>query len=469
LIGPSRLVPACLLLATTLGTMPLALPVTLLPADAQPATSQPASKAILAGADPADSHAAGTAQFYREPVTTVRSAPPAPDSVILAAEPISVTPADPGTAIVPVDPAIPVAQTNLVPPVARVGPATPSAPEVPSTRPKPLVHRGDARPPAGAAVPTKHTAVISRSLHAVPQPARAPADVASSTPLSSGEALAVHVVAAGETLWSISQAAQISVGALARTNQLSERRPLHPGQLLTIPAAAIGAVPVLPRAAAAHVAAYSHRIAAGETLWQIARDGGIDVAVLAAANHLTENSPLRIGQVVTVPPPGTRLPGSVQAVSSPSLRDRTAIAALPASGGTGTRTGAYRFGMVWPSGGIVSSRFGWRLHPIFGTREFHTGVDIATRWGSPVLAARDGIVQFVGWMTGYGRLVVMNHGNGLVTFYSHLSAAVVAYGQRVSQGQIIGRIGSTGWSTGPHLFFEVRRDGVPVDPTRYLR
>jgi murein DD-endopeptidase MepM/ murein hydrolase activator NlpD len=296
-----------------------------------------------------------------------------------------------------------------------------------------------------------------------------PARAASSTPPSGGATLVVHVVAAGETLWGISQAAQVSVGALAQANRLSEGSPLHPGQPLKIPAGATGAAPLLPCAAGTRVTAYSHRVAAGETLWRIARDGGINMAALAAANHLTEDSPLRVGQVVTVPPPGTRTSGRLKVTLNQALRDRTAIAAPPPSEGTGTQSGAYRFGMVWPSAGIVSSRFGWRLHPIFRTREFHTGVDIATRWGSPVLAARDGIVQFVGWMTGYGRLVVVNHGNGLVTFYSHLSSALVAYGQRVSQGQIIGRIGSTGWSTGPHLFFEVRRDGVPVDPTRYLR
>jgi len=119
--------------------------------------------------------------------------------------------------------------------------------------------------------------------------------------------------------------------------------------------------------------------------------------------------------------------------------------------------------------GIVTSRFGWRIHPIFGGREFHTGMDIATRWGSPVIAARGGVVRFVGWKSGYGRIVIVDHGDGMETAYSHLSAAVVNPGQRVEQGQAIGRIGSTGWSTGPHLLFEVRRNGVAVDPARYLR
>jgi len=105
---------------------------------------------------------------------------------------------------------------------------------------------------------------------------------------------------------------------------------------------------------------------------------------------------------------------------------------------------------------------------MFGTREFHNGMDIATRWGSPVLAARSGIVRFVGWMAGYGKLIVVDHGNGLETAYSHLSAMEVQPGAPVTQGQTIGRVGNTGWSTGPHLFFEVRRNGIPLDPARYL-
>lgn len=124
--------------------------------------------------------------------------------------------------------------------------------------------------------------------------------------------------------------------------------------------------------------------------------------------------------------------------------------------------------LLRPSGGVVTSRFGWRIHPLFGRPEFHTGLDIATGYGSPVTAARAGLVRFVGWESGYGRIIVLDHGGGLETTYSHLSAALVSPGQTVERGQEIGRIGNSGWSTGPHLFFEVRRNGVPVDPARYL-
>jgi murein DD-endopeptidase MepM/ murein hydrolase activator NlpD len=120
--------------------------------------------------------------------------------------------------------------------------------------------------------------------------------------------------------------------------------------------------------------------------------------------------------------------------------------------------------LLWPVTGRISSPYGWRVHPIFRTREFHTGIDIAVPWGTPIHAAAAGTVIFTGWMRGYGMLVILDHGNGLSTTYSHLSSYVVHDGERVDRGQVIAKIGSTGWSTGPHLFFEVRETGQPVKP-----
>jgi len=184
---------------------------------------------------------------------------------------------------------------------------------------------------------------------------------------------------------------------------------------------------------------------------------------LATMNHLGARVVLRRGQtiVVVVPRGGVASTGPrtsmvwVSAVAS-AAPPSTEVSQLPAAP------------MVSPSYGTITSRFGWRIHPIFGTREFHTGLDIANRYGTPVRAALGGIVRFAGWMAGYGRLVVVDHGGGLQTTYSHLSAMLVSLGERVLKGQILGQIGSTGWSTGPHLFFEVRRNGVPVDPIPLL-
>ncbi len=121
-------------------------------------------------------------------------------------------------------------------------------------------------------------------------------------------------------------------------------------------------------------------------------------------------------------------------------------------------------GLAWPVEGTVSSGYGWRIHPIFHTPEFHTGLDIAAPWGAPVEAADNGAVIFTGEMTANGMLVILNHGDGVSTTYSHLSSYAVHVGDRVRRGQVIGRVGSTGWSTGPHLFFELRKDGQPLDP-----
>jgi hypothetical protein len=146
-------------------------------------------------------------------------------------------------------------------------------------------------------------------------------------------------------------------------------------------------------------------------------------------------------------------------------RTRPAVRAAVSAGGGGPVT---RRQLAWPIRGPLTSPFGWRIHPIFGTREFHTGIDIAAPSGAPVLSADAGTVRFVGWKNGYGRLVVVYHGSGLETAYSHLSAAEVQPGQHVEQGEEIGRVGSTGWSTGPHLFFEVFQNGVPQNPGGYL-
>jgi murein DD-endopeptidase MepM/ murein hydrolase activator NlpD len=117
-----------------------------------------------------------------------------------------------------------------------------------------------------------------------------------------------------------------------------------------------------------------------------------------------------------------------------------------------------------PVPGEITSGYGWRIHPIFQTMEFHTGIDIAAPWGAPVEAPADGTVIFAGEMPANGMLLILDHGNGLSTTYSHLSSRAVHVGDHVRRGQMIARIGSTGWSTGPHRFFEVRAGGQPIDP-----
>lgn len=119
-----------------------------------------------------------------------------------------------------------------------------------------------------------------------------------------------------------------------------------------------------------------------------------------------------------------------------------------------------------PVRGRIVSRFGYRRHPILGGIRFHAGVDITAPAGTPVRAARDGVVIFAGWLGGYGKCVIIDHEDGYSTLYAHCSSICVSRGQRVSRSQVVAKVGSTGLSTGPHLHFEVRRRGRPINPLR---
>lgn len=130
---------------------------------------------------------------------------------------------------------------------------------------------------------------------------------------------------------------------------------------------------------------------------------------------------------------------------------------------------AYKGAYTWPipvKGPI--GPFGMRKHPIFGDVRMHTGIDIDAKMGAPIMAAGDGFVGFVGQLGGYGNLVILSHGNGITTFYAHMSRFGCSKGQQVKKGQVIGYIGSTGWSTGPHLHFEYRINDKPMNPLSYL-
>ena len=117
----------------------------------------------------------------------------------------------------------------------------------------------------------------------------------------------------------------------------------------------------------------------------------------------------------------------------------------------------------------VTSPFGWRRHPIFGVRKFHSGVDLAGPNRSPIRAADSGNVLYTGWYRGYGKVVIISHGKGMATLYAHLSRQAVKVGDNVTKGDVIAYEGSTGFSTGPHLHFEVRVDGKPNNPLNFVR
>ncbi len=136
---------------------------------------------------------------------------------------------------------------------------------------------------------------------------------------------------------------------------------------------------------------------------------------------------------------------------------QAAQAARPTGGGSPSASG-----LIWPVLGPVTSPFGVRWG------RMHEGIDIAAPVGTAIRAAAGGTVIHAGWLGGYGNLVIIDHGNGIATAYGHQSSVAVGSGQAVAQGQTIGYVGSTGHSTGPHLHFEVRVNGAPVDPLGYL-
>jgi murein DD-endopeptidase MepM/ murein hydrolase activator NlpD len=153
-----------------------------------------------------------------------------------------------------------------------------------------------------------------------------------------------------------------------------------------------------------------------------------------------------------------------------NARESAAIESLLQAANGQSGPGARGSGqLLWPAVGPITSPFGWRVHPIFHTREFHPGIDIGAPYGSTVSAADAGVVEFAGTMSGYGNVLVIDHGSGLATLYGHLSAYSVTAGQSVGRGAPIANVGCTGWCTGPHLHFEVRLFGHPVDPIPYLR
>lgn len=152
---------------------------------------------------------------------------------------------------------------------------------------------------------------------------------------------------------------------------------------------------------------------------------------------------------------------------------QAAAAAAQASSGGGGGSDSYQpvsgsGALIWPVNGVVTSPYGYRTHPIFGTTIYHSGIDIGVDYGTPVHAADGGVVVEAGWISGYGYAVIIDHGNGLSTLYGHNQELAVSEGQSVSQGQVIAYAGSTGNSTGPHVHFEVRANGDPVDPSAYL-
>jgi murein DD-endopeptidase MepM/ murein hydrolase activator NlpD len=154
--------------------------------------------------------------------------------------------------------------------------------------------------------------------------------------------------------------------------------------------------------------------------------------------------------------------GEIDALQAQSAQLGAAIRAAQARSSTSSSQAPSSAGFIWPVSGPITSPFGWRWG------RMHEGIDIGVGYGTPIHAAAAGTIIYCGWEEGYGNLVVIDHGNNLATAYGHQSSIAVSCGEQVAQGQVIGYVGCTGHCTGPHLHFEVRVGGNPVDPLGYL-
>jgi murein DD-endopeptidase MepM/ murein hydrolase activator NlpD len=251
-----------------------------------------------------------------------------------------------------------------------------------------------------------------------------------------------YTVKDGDTLSSIAQRFNLQPDTIIWENGLDEKAKLKPGQELRI----------LP------IDGVRHKVARGETIYTIAKKYGLDESQAQAIVDYPFNEfkndetfELTIGQNLMVPN-GVK----PDEPSAPASQRPAFATTLTPSAGSVTASGSF----VWPAAGIITQRYSF----------FHKAFDIANRGGGPIVAADSGTVIAAGWdSSGYGNKVMVDHGNGYITLYGHLSLIQVKEGQTVTRGSVLGQMGSTGHSTGTHCHFEIRHGGVLEDPGKYLK
>jgi len=231
----------------------------------------------------------------------------------------------------------------------------------------------------------------------------------------------------------------------------------------------------------------NYKVQSGDTLSSISKGFGIPIPVLIDWNSGLSPSNIKVGQLLKIPfNPGIMFKPT-KTISISTLAKMFFITVDDIQSVNPSISGTISAGkevfvplgrvntsfteladFIWPVYGEISSEYGWRIHPIYNEKMFHTGLDIRAQTGTPVFAARGGTVKFAGVKSGYGNLIIIEHAGGYETYYAHLSKINVYVGLKVEKGDFIGRVGSTGTSTGPHLHFEVRNNGEHSDPVAYL-
>jgi len=247
--------------------------------------------------------------------------------------------------------------------------------------------------------------------------------------------IVTYTVVKGDTLWSISQRYDVKMNTIISTNNLKEISRLSIGQKLKLPITNMDiakAEGYRQDAAAEEIIYYVKK---GESLWSISREYNVKLEAIIAANSITDASRISAGQQLRIP----NVPGARSNIGN----------------------------FIWPVRGRITSPYGMRV--ISGRKDFHAGIDIGGPTGTNIVAAESGRVSYAGYMRGFGNVIVLSHDGGYSTVYGHNSVNLVKKGQYVNKGSIIGKVGRTGNATGPHLHFEIRLSGKPVNPLPYLK
>jgi len=246
-----------------------------------------------------------------------------------------------------------------------------------------------------------------------------------------------YKIESGDSLYSIGNKFKVSVDALKYVNNLYDGSTLQVGQDIVIPP----------------TSGLIHKVESGDTLASIAKKYSVPAQAIADFNYLLEPSKLALGTELVIP--DAKIPMPEVIVDLPVIPSTIGQGISDPKAGKGW--------CVWPTGAsIITQYFTW----------YHNGVDIASSWGSalpPIYACSSGTVTRAGWDPfGLGLHVIVNHGNGYETVYGHMSRLDVSYGDKVKKGEVLGILGSTGRSTGPHVHFMIKYQGSPQDPLKYI-